>query len=327
MDARKWLTAAGSSLVFLVVGAVAATPATQDPGRTGAGIIRLDRCTTSWADTRLVSSKIPGRIDRRLVNDGQEVSEGEVLALLDSREVEIELAIQDILGNSEIDEKSSREKLREYMTRLDIAEKLYGPRAISEEEYRLAKVNVEVNRLQTEKEVEKRVVEQKKADRARVLLDDHIIRSPIHGIIKKCFKREKESVTTNDLQMFDIVATDKVWVEGLASVNDLYRVKVGQRVEVRLSFSDPDRSTPDERRSASSTGSTTKAEPRIEMPQEKLMFPGKIVFINPDASFSARNFQVRAEVDNQYDPETGDPILRAGLNATMQIFLKPAERN
>src|SRR5262245_38751142 len=130
MGARKLIAAASASLVFLAWGALASTSSSnQEPGSTGPGI-RLERCTTSWADERVISSKIPGKIDKRLVNDGQDVKAGDVLALLDSRDAEIELEIQEILGNSELDEKGMRAKLREYVTRLDAAEKLYWPRAI-----------------------------------------------------------------------------------------------------------------------------------------------------------------------------------------------------
>src|SRR5262245_64243741 len=109
MGARKLIAAASASLVFLAWGALAATPSSnQEPGSTGSGQIRLERCTTSWADERVISSKIPGKIDKRLVNDGQDVKAGDVLALLDSRDAEIELAIQEILGNSELDEKGMR---------------------------------------------------------------------------------------------------------------------------------------------------------------------------------------------------------------------------
>jgi multidrug efflux pump subunit AcrA (membrane-fusion protein) len=328
MVGRKLMTIAAAAAIFLAWGVLSAH--SQDPVATratvGSGTIRLDRCQTYWADERIVSSKIPGKIDRRLVQDGQEVNEDDVLVLLDARDAEIELAIQEILGNSDLDEQSQREKLNEYVARLDAASKLIGPRAISEEEYRLAVVNVNVNRLLTLKEGEKRTVEHMKADRARVFLDDHVIKSPIRGIVKKCFKREKESVTNSDLQLIHIVATDKVWVEGSVPVSQLYKVKIGQPVEVKLSLSLPDRVSDEERKRPISSGtkSTSEAdrsEGRLELPQEKITFPGKIVFIDPDASFTAEAFRVRAEVDNQLDPETGAPILRAGLRTTMKIQL------
>jgi multidrug resistance efflux pump len=222
------------------------------------------------------------------------------------------------------------------LARLDAAGKLVGRRAISEEEYRLAQVNVQVNRFMALKEAEKRVVEQKKAERARVFLQDHEIRSPIRGIIKKCFKREKESVTSNDLQLFHIVASDKVWVEGMAPVNALYRVRVGQKVDVKLVIPEPERSIGEPRKGISSGVPSAKSpvdgdrspESRVELPQEKLTFQGTIVYIDPNADPSGGVFRVRAEVDNQFDPETGDPVLRAGLNTNMKIYLNAqAERN
>jgi multidrug efflux pump subunit AcrA (membrane-fusion protein) len=333
MVGRKVITIAAASAVFLAWGALSAHSTTQDPvtarATVSSGTLRLERCQTYWAKEVIISSKIPGKIDRRLVEDGQQVNEGDVLAMLDARDAEIELAIQEILGSSDLDEKSQREKLDEYRARLDAASKLIGRRAISEEEWRLALVNVNVNQFMTLKEVEKRTVEHMKADRARVFLDDHVITSPIRGVIKKCFKREKESVSNTDLQLFHIVARDKVWVEGFAPVREMYRVKVGQDVEVKLAISELERGLSDPGRPSFSPGLTTSkstseaerpSEPRAELPQEKIIFPGKIMFIDPDANFSAGKFRVRAEVDNKLDPD-GEPILRAGLNTTMTIQL------
>lgn len=332
MFARKLLTIAAVSGVVVAWGGLSAHSTIQDPpaGRTtvGSKTIRLERCQTFWADARTISSKIPGKIDRRLVEDGQAVEEGEVLAVLDSRDAELELAIQEILGNSDLDEQSQKEKLNEYLARLEAANKLYPRRAISEEEYRLALVNVNVNRFMTFKEAEKRLVEQKKSERARVFLSDHVIKSPMRGVVKKCFKREKESVTTSDLQLFEIVSLDEVWVEGWAPVSEIYRVKVGQDVQVKLAISEMDRETGIERRPSFSTN-TSKApaesdrstEARSDLPQERIVFPGKIIFIDPDANFSAGKFRIRALVINQSDAETGEPILRAGLNTTMMVQL------
>src|SRR5437773_9570388 len=133
MVARKLITATAALIVFLAWGALSAHPTTQDPvppRAAGAGIIPLERCQTFWADERVISRKIAGKIDRRLVNDGQLVDDGDVLAILDARDAEIELAIQEILGASDLDERQQREKLNEYRTRLDIAARLVGHRAI-----------------------------------------------------------------------------------------------------------------------------------------------------------------------------------------------------
>ena len=314
MITRKILTATVVALLFVGWGVVAAPPAPQaanqpaNPNR--AGTISLENCQTFWEDERVISSKIPGRIERRYVNDGQMVDKDEDLAQLDDREAQIELKAQEILGKSELDELVQFKKWVEYSTRFDVASRLVLPHAISEEEWRLAKVNAEVNELMTRKEAEKRQVEAYKADKAREFVDDHKILSPMRGIIKKCYKREKESVTPNDLQMFHIIATDSVWVQGNAKVKDMFRVKKGQSVIVKLAIS--------------------KDGPPL--PQEQLEFEGTIVFIDPSADFAGGDFMVRAQVNNKYDPENNEPILRAGLKANMEIDLKPppkpgAEKN
>ena len=93
MITRKILTATVVALLFVGWGVVAAPPAPQaanqpaNPNR--AGTTSLENCQTFWEDERVISSKIPGRIERRYVNDRQMVDKDEDLAQLDDREAQI----------------------------------------------------------------------------------------------------------------------------------------------------------------------------------------------------------------------------------------------
>lgn len=340
MSTQKILTAAIVALVLLSWGVVAAPPAPQNSTQTspsaGPESIVVKRCQVIWEDDRTISSKIQGRIKERKVKDGDLVEEEQELALLDDSEARLEFKRQDMLGNSELDEKTSYLKWVEYLARFDAASRLVNSRAIPLEEWRLAKVNVEVNDLLTQKEVEKRQIEKIKANQSKLILEEHVIRSPIRGIIQKCFKREMELVTPSDHQMFRIVATDKVWVEGWADIRDVYRVKLEQAVEVKLALFEAERTPLDsseEKRSPVSPGQPSTSsrpapggerskEQRVKLPQEEIPFPGTITYIDPNVDFSARAFKVRALVANKYDKETNLPILRAGMNANMTIKLE-----
>ena len=298
MSTRKFLTAAWVALALVGWGVVTVRSAPQGQPSVGRGPITVKGCRIVWADERVVFSKTPGRIDRIYVDEGDPVEAGQVLAKLDDREAEVEYRIQKKQGDSELNIHLAETKVKEYETRADVSEVLYRKGAISLEELRLSKVNLEVNQWQAKLEVEKRENEQSKAERAKFILDDYTIESPIKGVVQKRHKREKEAVPANDLQMFRIVATDHVWVEGLVLATEVYRVRKGQGVEVRLTFDERDGAPPDEA-------------------NEK--FQGKIVFIDPDVDQTSRKFWVRAEVKNRSNKDD-QVILHAGLKGQMTIL-------
>jgi multidrug efflux pump subunit AcrA (membrane-fusion protein) len=341
MVTRKILAAAIASVILLSWGLVAAPSAGQNAAPAGPtaapppGSIPLFNCNIRWEDERTISSKIQGRIAERPVKDGQLVEEGDVLARLDDREAKLEFERQDILGKSDLNIRKEYTKHEEYSARLESAIRLGRLQAISNEEERMARVNVEFSELSLQKEAETRMIEKIKADQAELILNEHLIRSPFRGMIKRCFKREMELVTPSDHQLFQIIATDKVWVEGLVDVTYVYRVKPGQSVKMKLSLLPSERPNPISSGLPPSTSrsarppeppSELQSEPQIELPVEN-SFEGTIVFVDPEVDYSARNFKIRAEVQNKYDPESGLPVLRAGMNANMTINIKPAAKN
>ena len=302
MSTRKFLTAASVAAVILGWGVIAARSAPQAAQAPGDPPVISEQCKIVWADERIISSRIPGRLEQRLVNEGDPVNANAVLAQLGAREAALEFEIQDFLGESTVAIDMAEAKLEEYQVRREAAKVLYEKQAISGEDWRLANVNVRVNELQAKQEVEKRKIEQLKAERAKSILDDHTIKSPFKGVVQKCFKRAGESVPANELQMFRIVAIDRVWVEKRVPESDWYRVRKGQPVRVQLVFVGANRQ-------------------KINVPQANLVFNGKVVFKDPDVEPTSRSFLVRAEVENQFDPNNGDPILVAGLKAEMEIVM------
>ena len=300
MSTRKFLTAALVALALLGWGVVAARSAPQGQPIAGRASIEVKSCKSVWAEEGTISSKIPGRIARRLVDEGVRVKVGDDLAVLDDREVVIEYEIQKIAGNSLQGIRNAKAKLEEYTARADGAEGLIKKNAISREDYRIALLQIVLNEIAVSLEEEKHEEEKLKADRLKVILGDHRIKSPSNGIVQKCYWREGESVPANDLRMFRIVATDRVWVEGLVSANNLFRVRVGQPVSVRLTFEKEE-------------GSQPPAEAKEE-------FYGKIVFLDPDVDHTDQTFRVRAEVENRSNKE-GQEILHAGLHVNMTILL------
>ncbi|HID20988.1 MAG TPA: HlyD family efflux transporter periplasmic adaptor subunit, partial [Planctomycetaceae bacterium] len=157
-------------------------------------------------------------------------------------------------------------------------------------------------KLEAEREKENHRVEQLKAQHLKIQLDDHKIVSPMKGIVQKVYKRERETLSiAGGLDLFRIVDPDVVWVEGDVPIRYLYRVRRGLQVEVQPQYFDTDRK-------------------RVDLPQGKMKFRGRITFVDPEVQPVNKTFLVRAEVIN-----TGH-VLRQGLSAIMSIVLGPAEQ-
>ncbi len=300
MRKQRFLVAAVVAIGFLGFGLVAARPAQQPPEVSAASeIINLQFPKLVWSDERIISSKLPGRIQSRFVNDGAAVKAGDVLAELDLREAKLEDERQQLVAKSDLLEKIARATYEEYQARSDANDRLIKSRSISYDEWRLGIVQVLLNGLKVEQEVEKTKIEKNKAKQTELILGEHIIQSPINGRIQKCFKREHEQITPNELQLFRIVATDKLWAEGLVPARYAFRVKEGQRVTVQLVFQDE-----------------IDSRKIVHLPQSDEVFEGRIIFIDPDVNDATQLFSIRAEVENR------DDLLRAGFKCTMKIHLQ-----
>ena len=300
MSTRKFLTTVLVALALVGWGVVAARSAPQGQPKAGQGYIKVEGCKSVWADERIISSKIPGKIISRAVKEGDLVEEGYELAVLDDADVRIEYKMQRFIGDSDAAIRSAKAKLDEYQARRDAANILIASHSISREDYRIAILQVTINEIEVEKEEDKKQVETLKADRLEELLDDHRIKSPMKGVVQKCFKRAGESIPANDLQMFRIVATDRVWVQGTVAAHDLFRVHLGQPVEVQLVFDNAE-----------------GREPPAEANQK---FTGHIIFKDPDVDINSQQFWIWAEVENRPNKD-GQEILHAGLKADMKILL------
>ncbi len=263
-------------------------------------VIELGQCRVVWKDQRTISSKIPGIIERIYVTEGDTVMPGMLLAELDYREKEIEYRIGAAVARSVLGIQIADARSEEYRAELDTAVRLFKSRAVSEEERRLAEVRWKISKLEADRERENHEIEQLKAEQLKVQLDDHRIVSPMKGIVQKVYKREKEALSiAGGLELFRLVDPDVVWVEGDVPVRYLYRVRRGLEVEVQASYMDSERRP-------------------IDLPQAKLRFRGRIVFVDPEVQLVNKTFLVRAEVVN-----TGH-VLRQGLAAFVTIELGPA---
>ena len=140
------------------------------------------------------------------------------------------------------------------------------------------------------------------ADRERVrdlssrLLRLHKVLAPMDGVVRTVFKHAGESVAEGE-PILELVNTSRVKVEGYIHLRDLDSVQVGSVVEVQLDV------------------------PEVDLPNERLTFPGRIAFVDVKVEPVTHCVKVWAEVHNP------GGVLKDGLTAKMTIDRQQVDHN
>ncbi|HML91918.1 efflux RND transporter periplasmic adaptor subunit [Methyloceanibacter sp.] len=209
-----------------------------------------------------VVPRVPGIARTVEANEGDQVAEGDVLAVLDSR----------ALADAKAAYLASLERLALAKENFDRAEALVGKRIVSERTHLTAKTDFAEARINLRSARQKllalgvgesrlqEIAEQDEAD-----LTAHVMRAPLGGTVVTRHLSRGESVQT-DREAFIIADVSTVWVDISIYVHDLERVAQGQIVTI-------------------TTDGGLEAE-------------GKIAFVTPNVSEETRTANARVELDN-----------------------------
>jgi HlyD family secretion protein len=200
---------------------------------------------SGYVTTRLdatVSSKITGKVIEVLVEEGMKVEKGQVLAKLDSSNVETSLRLAEArLASAQLSAAESEPLAKHSATELSRLTELGSSRAVSRSDLSRAEAEAhlqtaKLNRLRAEITVAERQVDEWKQQ-----LDDTVIRAPFAGV-----------VTTKDAQPGEVISpmsagggftrtgictlVDMASLEIEVDVGESFinRVKAGQTVEATL---------------------------------------------------------------------------------------------
>ncbi len=126
-------------------------------------------------------------------------------------------------------------------------------------------------------------------DQASAELQAYGITAPFSGVVTKVYKKRGEAVRQGD-PVIELTSTERVRVDGWLELPDSYRVTQGMPVKVQLDIENYD------------------------LPEEKLVFEGRVTFVDVVVETTAEKVKISAEVVNH------DNVLRAGLIARMTII-------
>jgi len=282
-----------------------------------------------------VSFKIPGRVEERLVSEGETVTIGQVVARLDSRELGQEKAQRQAQVSSaraalaELQAGSRAEEIAQAQALLERAQaeqeraqveserqkKLYQREVISTREYDLARTTqdgaeAKVREAREYLTLVKKGPRQEKIDQARASLNaaEQVLAqaqtrleytvavSPLSGIVLSKNIEPGEYVSPGT-PVVTVGELGQVFLRAYINETDLGRVKVGQKVKV-----------------------TTDTFPGKS-------YEGRIVFLAPQAEFTPKNIQTqkeRVKLVYRIKVEIPNPQmeLKPGMPADGEILIK-----
>jgi membrane fusion protein (multidrug efflux system) len=253
--------------------------------------VEVDRCTVKLIDEVILSCERAGILGAVSVREGDQVTEGQLLATLKDDVARAALAVAEIEASSDIDIRFAQnasevaaveyEKVQEANRRV--------PGTVPGVEVRRARLAADKTVLEIEKARHTHEVQVAKRDEAAAQLATYRIEAPFEGFVTRVHLSRGAAVRQGD-PVIELVSTRKVRVEGYISVNKLTFVRPGSKVSVRLDVLDD-----------GADGA-------------KISFPGKIVFVDVKSTPVEHKVRVWAEVENLENK------LRAGLTPSMTIL-------
>jgi RND family efflux transporter MFP subunit len=280
----RFLVNRGDTWTIATAMAQPVTTATSAASATGSVLDATGYVTARRQAT--VSAKVTGRVAEVLIEEGQRVEEGQVLARLEAIDAQAQLD----LSKSQLD--AARAQLAELRVQLEqaerdltrqrelVAKKLTSQQATEDAQTRVASLRARIKAQETQVQVTQRGV-----DVGQVQLDNTVVTAPFDGVITVKAAQPGEIVSPMSAGggftrtgIGTIVDMGSLEIE--VDVNESYigRVKAGQPVE-----------------------STLNAYPDWKI-------PGKVIAIIPTADRSKATVKVRIGIDAKDDrivPEMG----------------------
>lgn len=254
------------------------------------GQIMLPKCSVKLLDSVTLASDRPGLIAHIEPKEGDEVVKDQAIVFLKDEalvaiyEIAKEKAENDV--NKQFAEASAAVAKAELEKMLESNRKVPG--SIPSTEVERARLNFVKAQLQGRQAEHEQAVARLETKKAAAELKACKIDAPFDGKVRKKLKNKGEAVAQGT-PILELARTQVVKVEGYLPIEDLWSVKVGDAVEVRLDIPDRD----------------------LEI--EKEVFVGKITFKDFSVSPVTHGCRITAEVQNP------DEKLVEGLYAKMTI--------
>lgn len=225
--------------------------------------------------------------------EGHLVEAKQIVASLDASVAKVNLAVARLKANSTVERRFSKNLLDLSQIEYDKAKQannsVGGSGVFTDIDLQRLKLNVDKAALQLEQADSEARVNALTVDQLTAELNSYAVVSSFAGRVTRVHRSKGETVALGD-PILEIVAIDRVRIEGYVGIQDGLRVRAGSPVVVRLDL------------------------PDVELAEEKVELTGKLVFVDVGVEPVSGQIRVWAEVENPNE------ILRAGLPAKMTIL-------
>lgn len=212
-----------------------------------------------------VSSKLAGRIEKLLVDEGDSVLKDQVLIELENNELEAQLkqaqAAYQVSLAQLAQSKSNSENLK---TNLERTRQLFKAGSATQQQLDDQETKYQMAKDQLTSSTH--LTEQNKAtiELIQVYIDNSVIRSPINGLVLSK-NTEIGEVVSPGSSLLTLGDLSHPWVKIYIKETDLGKVKLGQKAQVKID------TYPDK------------------------VFEGKVTYISSQAEFTPKNIQTKEE--------------------------------
>ncbi len=181
-----------------------------------------------------VASKIPGRIGWLGVDEGDSVTQGEVLVKLTTRELTAELTrAQAGLAASRAQIASAQAQLNYLKTDLKRIESLYRRGGASQQQLDLIRSQTDATRAQLNAAIAMKQEAESALRLAQIQFDESSIASPITGVVLTK-NYERGDVVMPGSTVFTLGNLNRPWIKIYVSDIDLGLVRLGQHVRITV---------------------------------------------------------------------------------------------
>jgi RND family efflux transporter MFP subunit len=262
-------------------------------------VVDVAQCRVTLIDKVTLASGRAGILAFVETRESDRVKARQVVAGLDTTIAEATLAVARQKASSTVERRMARKMIEltqaEYDKALQANQKVDGGGVFGEIDLRRLKLGVDKSALQYEMAENELQIQALNAKQIEAELKSFSIEAPFDGIVTRVHRAKGEAVGLGD-PLIEVVNMDRVRVEGYVSIVDGMRIKQGSPVTVKLDI------------------------PDVDLPEEGMEFPGKLVFVDVGVEPVSGQIRVWAEVPNP------DGILRSGLPARMRIGVRVAAK-
>jgi RND family efflux transporter MFP subunit len=282
--------------VVLAIACLNQVPArAEEPAQPGRNLVIVRRCEIEYKRSSLVGVAHMGSTGTTVLQDclvrlGDHVKAGQVLGRVMDRDVQAEFELRKAEAGNEIAVMVSEAKYAQALAKLKRSESLQKRVYVSTEELNEHQLEANTAKLEIELSKYRRRLAEIEARQAETMLQARQYISPHDGVVVEIHKEQGEAVSSAD-PIFRVVEVDWLKVSGYLNLSDYWRVRPGQEVRI------------------------TPEIDGEELPVEREVFTGRIVFVDRRIDPANRTCKVVAEVANR------DLLLASGLEARMEILL------